>query len=527
VWDVKGMIGLKALAFQNQEGTIAGEKIDLVANTAGIIDLRRNKTEFRASLEAKKGELLYDRFYLNLNQTPLLLSTEGQYESEKGLLSLSSAKMVLEGILTLRAHGQLLHSNRDPQIDLSVELPDTPLKGLFHHFVLEPFKTENPFLSRLIMSGDISGDFRLKYRSKDRSVKGRCLWHGGDLSFNDAAFSFKGIHLNLPIWYRDSGSPILPGKGRGEGRTGFSTTEDSLEGRLTIDSIVLPLLPEQSLTIPLEVKPNQLFIRSGIPVRLTSGHLSLGPLVASDIFGPGLLIDTSLIFDTLALSPLLSQIGSPVTQGTLSGKLSPLHYEKREVTTQGEVKVNVFGGELIISDVAASGIFTPAPVFRLSARWDDMDLAGMTTGTSFGKIEGVLRGYIHDLEMAYGQPQGFDLLLETVKKAGISQRISIKAVENIAQIGGGQSPFMGLAGTFAAFFKNFPYEKIGIRASLGNDVFQINGTVKEDGVEYLIKRGSFSGVNVVNQNPDNRIRFKDMVKRIKRITASKGKPVIK
>ena len=72
-----------------------------------------------------------------------------------------------------------------------------------------------------------------------------------------------------------------------------------------------------------------------------------------------------------------------------------------------------------------------------------------------------------------------------------------------------------------------PYKKIGVRASLENDVFRINGTVMEGGKEYLVKRGRFSGVDIVNQNPENRISFKDMVKRIKRVTAEKGGPVVK
>jgi hypothetical protein len=75
-------------------------------------------------------------------------------------------------------------------------------------------------------------------------------------------------------------------------------------------------------------------------------------------------------------------------------------------------------------------------------------------------------------------------------------------------------------------FKEFPYEKIGIRASLENDLFRINGTIKEGGKEYIVKRGGFSGVNVVNQNPDNRISFKDMVKRVKRVATSGGEAVV-
>ena len=72
-----------------------------------------------------------------------------------------------------------------------------------------------------------------------------------------------------------------------------------------------------------------------------------------------------------------------------------------------------------------------------------------------------------------------------------------------------------------------PYRKIGVRATLENDVFRIHGTIREDGKEYLVKRGFFSGVDVINQSKDNRVGFKDMLKRIKRISSSKGGPIVK
>jgi len=66
-----------------------------------------------------------------------------------------------------------------------------------------------------------------------------------------------------------------------------------------------------------------------------------------------------------------------------------------------------------------------------------------------------------------------------------------------------------------------------VKAILENDTFRVNGTIREGDVEYLVKRGSFSGVNVVNQNPDNRISFKDMLKRIQRIGSSESAPLIR
>jgi len=86
---------------------------------------------------------------------------------------------------------------------------------------------------------------------------------------------------------------------------------------------------------------------------------------------------------------------------------------------------------------------------------------------------------------------------------------------------------MGLAGMLASFFKNFNYSRIGIRAILENDVFRVNGTIREGGEEYLVKRSGISGVNVVNRNPDNRISFKDMVKRIKRAISPESRAVIR
>jgi hypothetical protein len=177
-------------------------------------------------------------------------------------------------------------------------------------------------------------------------------------------------------------------------------------------------------------------------------------------------------------------------------------------------------------DLGASGLFTPTAALSLNARWEDIRLGPLTSGTTFGKIQGVVRGSVENLEFAYGQPQRFQLFLETVERADVKQKVSVKAVDNIARIGGGESPFVGLAGAISVFFKELSYSKIGVRASLKNDVFRINGTIHQDGTEYIMKRGSFSGVDIVNQNTDNQIRFKDMMKRIQRIQSTREAPVI-
>ncbi len=511
-WSFSSELEFHELIFENGDSSCMGEKVSVRVKMDGEIGLKEAYMVANTSFKADGGEILYDRFYFDLNNNPFFSSCEIKYEIPKRSLHLSGLRLGLKDILTLNIHGTLLHKSRDQRIGLSVSIPKTALKPVFDHFILEPFQTEKPFLTSLNIGGAISADMELAGIGTDWVVTGRCMWHDGTLSSGEEGFSFKGINLDLPVWYQAKKAERV------------RKTE---KGALSIQSMNLPMFPEQRLALTLDVGPNSLSVKAPTTLRIPGGKVNLGPIVSRDIFSSRLSINTSLTVDVVDINPLLSRVLSQPVQGTVYGKLDPIRFEGGTLSAHGKIKAEVFNGKVIVSDLGASEMFSPTPVFRMSAGWKALRLAEMTAGTSFGKIEGVLKGHIKNLEIAYGQPQKFDLLLETVKTKGVPQRISVKALDNIARIGGGQSPFVGLAGSFAMFFKEFPYKKIGLRASLENDVFKVNGTIKEGGNEYLVKRGGFSGVNVVNQNPDNRISFKDMVKRVKRITAQGGGPVIK
>jgi hypothetical protein len=360
--------------------------------------------------------------------------------------------------------------------------------------------------------GSIAADMKLTGSEEGWIARGNFNWRDGGLLSGDNGFSLQGIDLELPVWYQT-------GK--------FTTDEEMAKGRLSIETMVLPFLSEQSINLPLNAGPNGLFVTSRTNLSMPGGSVEVGLVAFKDLFSGRPSIETSLTMKDIEINPLLSKFWSLPIQGTMNGKLDPIHLDGDTLSSHGGITAYALQGELVLSNIGASNLFTAGPAFRLDAKWQNLNLEELTTGTSFGKIEGILQGRVKGLEVAYGQPQAFDLLLETVERQGVSQKISIKAIENIAQIGGGQSPFMGLAGSFAAFFKQFPYEKIGVHSTLENDVFRINGTVLEGGTEYLVKRGGISGVNIVNQNPDSRVSFRDMVKRIKRVTTSQNGPVVK
>jgi hypothetical protein len=511
-WLFSSKLDLKELGFQNQDSSWMGEKISIGAVTKGRIYTQRASITATTSLRLHGGEILCDRFYSDLNRNTFFSLCEGTYDISRKSLQLSNLRLGLKGIVTLEMEGALVNRVHDRSARLSLNIPEIPLKPAFDYFVREPFQAEKPFLSALDTKGTFSADLTLTGSKADWAVEGNCRWHDGELSLGKTAISFQGIDLDLPVWYQTQQR---------------NNNKGPVNGALSIQSMVLPLLPEQPLALALDAGPNLLSLTIPTIIKIPGGEVEVGPAVCRDLFSPRRSIETSLTVKITQIDPVISKIWSHPLKGGIRGKLDPVYFEGGEVKSYGDLRADVFGGEIVFSDLSASGLFSSAPVFKLSALWDDLSLGELTTATSFGKVEGVLKGYVKDLEIAFGQAQRFDLLLETVRRKGVPQKISVRAVDNIAFIGGGQSPFVGFAGSLASLFRNFPYEQIGIRALLGNDVFRINGTIREGGTEYLVKRGGLSGVNVVNQNPDNRISFKDMVKRIKRVTARSGGPVIK
>lgn len=512
-WSLSGTLGLEQLKFQGPDPSWLGEGISLSCEVTGKGNLKDPSLNFTSTVEVDQGEVLFDRFYFDLKKNGLSGSWQGQYDPIRKSLRLSDAQMVLRDVVKLSLQGSLDHERGDPSLSVSVHVPKTPVAPLFQQLLLGPFKNDAPFLQSVGTGGEVSLDLQMDGQGPDWELGGHFTWHKGNLSSGDHFVDLKDVELDLPIWYR---------KGRGR-----EVETKASAGILDIGSMSIAAFHDQPLKVELRSGPNRLHANGPTFFRVPGGVVEIGPLVWEGMGISSTSLQTSLSLEGLDLQPLFAGLWSKPVEGSLSGRLDPVRLEEGVLTSQGQMRGRVFGGEVVVTSLGASGILTGSPVLKLDAQWEGLSLSDLTGDTSFGKIQGLIRGHIRNLEIAHAQPQRFDLLLETVQKKGVPQTISVTAVDSISKIGSGQSPFMGAAGVFSSLFREFSYEKIGVRASLGNDVFTINGTIKEDGVEYLVKKGGFSGVNVVNQNPDNRISFKDMVKRIQRVGSSESGPVVR
>jgi hypothetical protein len=511
-WTFNSQINLHHLAFENTNNGYFGEAISLLLETNGELEPKGSTVVFQTVLNANEGELLMDRFYSDLSSNGLYSFLKGTYEIQRKKIQISSQQIQLKGILDLDLEGTLLLGVGNPYVDLSVKMPKTSLKPLFHHFVQEPFQTEKPLIASIDLSGHVAADLNFTGSISEWMIKGHGWWKEGRLAAEDLALEFAGIDLDLPIWLQtrdDSGNRSEP-----------------VRGTLRIQDLGVPMIDNQPLEFSLKMDSNRLWVEEPTVLMVQGGVAKIGPILCENLMSTKRSIKTNLRLDNIDANPFFSQLLPIPVHGTIDGELETVHFAENSLHSTGQIRAQVFEGEVHISNPGISGVFSSFPLYKANISMNDLNLYQMTKGTSFGEIEGILRGHIHDLEITNGQPQKFELLLETVKTKGVDQDISVRAVDNIARIGGGSSPFLGLAGALAGVIKSFPYSKIGIRSSLLNDAFRINGTIKENGQEYLVKRGSFSGVNVVNRNPNTWISFKDMVKRIGRIITSETDPEI-
>ena len=527
-WKAFSQLHLDGSRFDNAALDWTGENLSMVLSLEASGHTEHSSMTWKTSLEVMKGESLLERFYLDLGKNSFALSADGVYDPASKSLRLSGLRSGLKDLLTVSGRGDLSLSPDSQTLDFAINVPKTEVGPIFRHFVVEPYRQEKAFLSDLDVNGTVSTEMEVRSRRGEFSAKGRCIWDGGSVESPQNGLSIKGIYLDLPLWLRvthtgDHAGSMAGSNNRSPGPRG-SDTGEPLKGRLNIESAAFPVLPTQSLEFPLEARPNQLASTSPIMMRVPGGQIEWGPFVLMDPLSSSFSLKTDLTVDKVKLDQILAKVWERPIRGSARGKLNAIEISGDEIRSEGKIEANLFGGTLSVTNPGAYGLLSVAPVIHLDAQWEGLRLGELTEGTPFGKVEGVLRGHAKGIEISGGEPQKFDLFMETVPKEGVPQTISTKAVDNISQIGGGQS---ALTGVFASFFKEFPYEKIGVRASLENDLFRINGTIKEDGKEYIVKRGGFSGVNVVNQNPDNRISFKDMVKRVKRVASSGREAIVK
>jgi hypothetical protein len=497
---------LGRIGFTSPAGDVIGQ------NLAGKVDLEARLTarpRVSVDLALRQGEALWGTVYLDLSKDPLELhaggTRAGPAEYDELLLE---GRLARFGRLEIRGEARRVeeiwrHRGR-------LALRDARLGPIFRTFLRDPLAASHPGLAGLETEGTAEAALSFSGSGNAAVLDGTFRLRLANLHRGADPALLSGLDIDLPVSYSlGAGDPGRPPPSDAAGW-----------GRLRLEKIRLSGQELGPLEMPAVLVPNRLYLGGTVRASLFGANLVLRRIRVDEPLSPDARLRMAAELDDLDLSRIPGY--KPAIEGRIGGILDPVSLGRERMTAGGELTGDLLGGGLNVRRVTAERPFSEGREIGADVTVDRIDLERVSAALGVGRITGRLSGSIIGLRVAYGQPVAFDLKMESVPAKGVSQTVSLKAVNSISLIGTGS----GLSGLglslMTTFFREFPYEKIGFGCGLKNDVFTVRGLIHEDGVEYLVKRRFFTGIDVVNGNPDNRIGFSDMLERAKRVTGERS-----
>lgn len=191
--------------------------------------------------------------------------------------------------------------------------------------------------------------------------------------------------------------------------------------------------------------------------------------------------------DALDLAAMSRQLGWPLLEGRLQGRLPQLRYADQRLQIDGDLQMGVWGGQIVLGALQVERPFGVAPTLQADLRLQNLELSPLTRSLGFGEISGWLDGEISGLRLVDGAPVAFDARFETDPAFPGKQRISQRAVQDLSSVGGGLAA--GLQNQALRLFDEFSYRRIGIRCRLDNNICHMGG-LDSSPAGYTVVEGS-------------------------------------
>jgi hypothetical protein len=510
-WAGQAVLEVRKGGFSSPDGSRAGQGLTgrmvlkLQSHKEG------NKADFGASSELDGGELLIGKYYRAFSEGDVKIRAEGSFSLDTLRPVAFTGRLGAFGAVDCRFSGTL---ERD-RWGLHVEAQGVSLGTLLGELVSSYFGRDSP-IGALRAEGHGSISLDLLKQGEGMAFEGSLGISSASLALPEGALSVRNLNVSLPfdLAYPPAASP----GGMDEGRKA---------GLIDVKHIGIKGMEFKDLSIPIILSGNAVSIPSGLEVNLAGGKLALKGFHGEGLLSPSMALGFGLSLKGADLGELTESLSGTRISGSLDVDLPSVLYREGRWTAEGGIKAGVFDGAVEVSGLFAENVLSASRAFGADISFGGINLGRATEKLRLGKVEGVIRGSLRDFAMSYGQPASFLLDVESVRTKGVKQRISVDAIENLSILGTGSSGVSrALNSGINRFFKEYGYSAMGFTCTLKNDVFTLRGKIHRGGKEYLIWRGLLWGVNVINQNPDNMIRFADMQKRIKRIFAARGGEVI-
>ncbi|MFQ5442352.1 MAG: hypothetical protein ACE5EB_06480 [Thermodesulfobacteriota bacterium] len=510
---VKGTVdlGIKGGGFSTPDGMAAGDGLNLLASGNFSVTLPELSARFNINAGAKDFELLAGNFYGDFTKTPVSLSLKGDYSRADNSVKIDRSEIRMKEVGAVLIKGKISNPGALPEFDARISIKRLSNKKIFDLFIRDTFQESFPLLSGLVVDGITSMNISAKGNPGGFNAEGRLSLRDmnvGGTDEDEEGPSVLGLNLYLPV---DISYPEAVPAG---------LDKNKKTGSLNIKKISWGAVNFHDLEAKPSIRRNSLIFKDDLLLSIFGGNLRLGNLLYKNLLSPERRLSLSIGVDNIDLKEASTALAIPAFNGRLSGTIPEAALTKGSLRTEGAITLNLFGGEMRIKEIAAENILSPAASFKSTVELKDIDMGKVTATFEFGHITGILQGYVRDLEIVNGQPEAFVIKMETVKRRGVSQRISTSALEKISILGTGGGASVLNRGIYR-LFKEYRYEKMGFKGRLKNDKFLLIGIETEGDKGYIIKGGFLPPrVDVISYTQN--ISFKELVERLKRINIIGG-----
>jgi len=492
--------------FSSSDGTRAGQGI------TGKVILKihsspsENKVTFKLSSEVEGGEFLWGKFYKDFSGERVTFFSQGSFflnsprhlEFQSSLDFLGTGKYFLSG--SIQREESFLHVKAE-------KVSHRKMLSLFKDYLSQNI----PFLKSLQLEGDSHLDMRTVIKAGKLSSEGILEIQNASLKIPDKSFSIDKLDMMLPfdLFYPSQSDPARKERGKEPGFLRIGILE---KGKERLEGLAVPLILSQ----------NNLYIPEDINISLFGGKIKIAGFKGEEILFPSRRFHFGLEIEKMDLGSLIQNLTGVDLSGTLKADFPIISYQDGVLSAQGKAVAEIFEGKVEATNLSVKDLFSRSRKINADLLFKGINLEKVSEKIKIGKMTGMIKGSLRNLEIEYGQPSRFILDIESVKTEGVKQKISVDAVQNISILGTGSEGMTAvLSSGIKRFFKEYPYSRIGIQCTLENDKFSVRGKIHEGGTEYLVRRAFLRGIDVVNQNPQNVISFKDMQERVKRISRTR------
>jgi hypothetical protein len=448
---------LQSSEFSDAEGRLAGENLELLLEA----DAAAAGAGWRINLDmsAQQGQVYVDPVFIDMAKAPVHARARFDWHPGRRRISLHAFDYDQPGTVRLHADGSLDLNAPAILEDLSVEVSEGVFPGLYDTYF-------QPWLNDTVLA-DLH---------TDGSLTAQLHWLDGGLA---------GVRLQpegLTVHDR-------------EARFGLGGLQGQIDWAGQGPPRVSQLAWEQGHVYRIPLGRSQLRVESKGPgvrlleparIAVLDGELRVEEFELETASGAVSRWHVDGILTPVSMTDLTRALGWPEFGGKLSGVIPNVNYRDGDLSVGGMLLVRVFDGEVTLSKLRLAQPLSVVPRLWVDARATNIDLETLTRTFSFGRIEGRLDGRVDELYMESWRPVAFDAAFATPEGDKSRHRISQKAVDNISSIGGG-----GLSGalsrSFMRFFKDFPYDRLGISCRLENGTCEMDGVAPAANGYYIVK----------------------------------------